>query len=430
MEETKETNTLIWHENEREFQNPLPNKIRTNDDIFVAVKLWLSNKNEALKKYGDISRWDTSRVTDMSSLFDISRFDNNEIKDNVKTFNDDIGNWDVSNVKFMISMFYGCSSFNQDLNKWNVANVVDMNTMFAECKSFNGKIGNWKVSKLENIDSTFQGCLKFNQDIGSWDVKSVLNCKSTFLGCTIFNNGDSDSIKTWDMSANQSGKDFSKMFNNCEKFNQDIRSWKMPPDNTEVAINLNNMFDGASKFLTTYKDYPGWKDFNEGTPSLNFFNDDSKPVIPDLEVEEESDNNSESSSSSSESSNSEKVKGLTKKYIEVINGSNLSESQKKMAVGALIVLYALTGVAVADSAATDVIRGLRILRTGDCKSLINYKYPGEEIIPCNLKAILIILRGVGVGSILPNIINDIVELTVKPTVESDELGVYKWKGLP
>jgi hypothetical protein len=47
-----------------------------------------------------------------------------------------------------------------------------------------------------------------------------------------------------------------------------------------------------------------------------------------------------------------------------------------------------------------------------------------------LKAILIILRGVGVGSILPNIINDIVELTVKPTVESDELGVYKWKGLP
>ena len=137
--------------------------------------------------------------------------------------------------------------------------------------------------------------------------------------------------------------------------------------------------------------------------------------------EDESDNNSESSSSSSESSNSEKVKGLTKKYIEVINGSNLTTSQKKMAVGALTLLYALTGVAVADSAATDVIRGLRILKTGDCKSVIN-KYAEDEKIPCNVKAILIILRGVGVGSILPNIINDIVELTVKPTVKSDELG--------
>ena len=165
--------------------------------------------------------------------------------------------------------------------------------------------------------------------------------------------------------------------------------------------------------VMTWKEDEGVYDYVYMTQNMPAAEPEPEPQPePEPEPEHEDDNNSESSSSSSDSSNSEKVKGLTKKYIEVINGSNLSESQKKMAVGALTVLYALTGVAVADSAATDVIRGLRILRTGDCKSVIN-KYAEDEIIPCNVKAILIILRGLGVGSILPNIINDIVELTVK-----------------
>jgi hypothetical protein len=152
-------------------------------------------------------------------------------------------------------------------------------------------------------------------------------------------------------------------------------------------------------------------------------------IIPEPEPEpeqEEDDKMSEASSSTSSSKSIDlesaiKVIGLTAKYLNAINNSTLSTSQKKLAVVVLRVLYVLTGVAVADSAATDVIRGLRILRTGDCKSVIN-KYAEDEIIPCNVKAILIILRGLGVGSILPNIINDIVELTVKPTVKSDELG--------
>ena len=159
--------------------------------------------------------------------------------------------------------------------------------------------------------------------------------------------------------------------------------------------------------------------------------DDSNYVpMPNPEPEpepepEEDDKMSEASSSTSSSKSLDlesaiKVIGLTAKYLNAINNSNLSTSQKKLAVVVLRVLYVLTGVAIADSAATDVIRGLRILKTGDCKSVIN-KYAGEEKIPCNLKAILIILRGLGVGSILPNIINDIVELTVK----SDELGEFK-----
>ena len=48
--------------------------------------------------------WNTSSVTDMSSLF----FTRN-------TFNEDISNWDTSSVTTMEGMFYGAFVFNQDI---------------------------------------------------------------------------------------------------------------------------------------------------------------------------------------------------------------------------------------------------------------------------------------------------------------------------
>ena len=43
--------------------------------------------------------------------------------------------WDVSNVKDMSYMFYGCISFESDLSNWNVSNVKNMTGMFYECNS-------------------------------------------------------------------------------------------------------------------------------------------------------------------------------------------------------------------------------------------------------------------------------------------------------
>ena len=45
-------------------------------------------------------------------------------------FNQDISNWDVSNVTDMRSMFYVAQSFNQDIGSWNTSNVTDMSYMF------------------------------------------------------------------------------------------------------------------------------------------------------------------------------------------------------------------------------------------------------------------------------------------------------------
>ena len=66
----------------------------SNQELKEAVHLWSNNKNKCIKKYGHISYWDVSKITDMSGLFNI-----------VNTFNEDISRWDVPQVTRMDNMF-------------------------------------------------------------------------------------------------------------------------------------------------------------------------------------------------------------------------------------------------------------------------------------------------------------------------------------
>ena len=52
---------------------------------------------------GDIGRWNTAQVTDMSYMFTAAY-----------AFNQDIGSWDTSQVTNMGSMFYQATSYDQD----------------------------------------------------------------------------------------------------------------------------------------------------------------------------------------------------------------------------------------------------------------------------------------------------------------------------
>lgn len=51
-----------------------------------------------------------------------------------KSFNQDIGNWDVSSGTEFFYMFTTCKSFNQDLSKWNINPNADYHKMFNNCK--------------------------------------------------------------------------------------------------------------------------------------------------------------------------------------------------------------------------------------------------------------------------------------------------------
>jgi surface protein len=43
-----------------------------------------------------------------------------------KTFNQDIGNWNVGNVNAMTGMLRDAKLFNQDLNKWDIKTFTDI----------------------------------------------------------------------------------------------------------------------------------------------------------------------------------------------------------------------------------------------------------------------------------------------------------------
>jgi len=74
--------------------------IFNKETLKQAVKEWIDNPDTAKTKYGHISNWDVSKVTDMTEMFDNQEMDS-------ESFNQDIGKWDVSNVTDMKGMFGG-----------------------------------------------------------------------------------------------------------------------------------------------------------------------------------------------------------------------------------------------------------------------------------------------------------------------------------
>jgi surface protein len=100
------------------------------------------------------------------------------------SFNQPIGDWDVSNVVSMDGMFKNASSFNQPIGNWNISQVTDIRGMFSYATSFNQPIGDWDVSSVSNMSNMFNesGLSTDNYDgiLNNWSQQNVQS--DVFLG--------------------------------------------------------------------------------------------------------------------------------------------------------------------------------------------------------------------------------------------------------
>ena len=121
----------------------------------------------------DVTRVCTSRIVDMSYMFNGNTY-----------FNQHIGDWDVSNVTNMVGMF-AYAAFNQPIGNWDVSNVTTMQNMFFYSNSFNQPIGDWNVSNVTRMQYMFAYAAAFNQDISSWSVGNVTYCANFSLNAPL-----------------------------------------------------------------------------------------------------------------------------------------------------------------------------------------------------------------------------------------------------
>ena len=105
-------------------------------------------------------------------------------------FNSNISKWNTTNVTDMNSMFNSASTFNQDISGWDTSNVIYMNGMFLFASNFNQPIGGWTTSNVTIMKFMFYNAIAFNQNIGSWDTNKVTDMNNMFNSATVFNNGD------------------------------------------------------------------------------------------------------------------------------------------------------------------------------------------------------------------------------------------------
>ena len=174
---------------------------KTKEELIKNIEECLDSKNYNLNCI------DTSKITDMSNLFDsgnynkslnnidISKWDVSNVKymqfmfDGYENFNCDLSKWDVSKVKNMKGIFSWCVKFNCDLSKWDVSNVTDMSFMFDSCKNFNCNLSKWNVSNVEDMSCMFNGCEKFEAEgLNKWNVNKVKDKEMMFYGCIALKN--------------------------------------------------------------------------------------------------------------------------------------------------------------------------------------------------------------------------------------------------
>ena len=151
----------------------------------------------------DTSRFDTSKMTDMSYMFsgckeltslDLSSFDTSQVTDMNQMFDNcpglkslDLSSFDTSKVTDMSWMFVRSASLTSlDVSSFDTSQVTDMSYMFYDCSGLTSlNVSSFDTSKVTNMRRMFSGCSGLaSLDLSSFEVSDETAMNETFSWCS------------------------------------------------------------------------------------------------------------------------------------------------------------------------------------------------------------------------------------------------------
>ena len=158
----------------------------------------LSNINEI-----DLSKFDTSLITDMSSMFygcyslssiNFHNFNTSKVTSMFAMFFNcslltslDLNYFDTSSVTNMIGIFHNCISLKYlKIDFFNTSSVNNMNALFYNCKSLTSlELSNFDTSLVTNMNCMFGECkLLFSLNLKNFNTGLVTDMEGMFTGCS------------------------------------------------------------------------------------------------------------------------------------------------------------------------------------------------------------------------------------------------------
>ena len=190
----------------------------------------------------DISNFNTFKVTDMSYMFG-ARSVNNEVSSGIKEIKG-LENINTSNVISMMGMFQCCAELEYiDVSNFDTSKVTNMSWMFDGCLRLTTlDVSKFDTSKVTDMSMMFYACGRLtNLDVNNFNTSKVTNMKTMFGSCY--------SLKTLQLS----NKFFIPASNNTDMFKSTTNLTSIIlVDSTPLAgqfTNIKSQLDGKKFYV-------------------------------------------------------------------------------------------------------------------------------------------------------------------------------------